>query len=254
MQGMQKRLTRLLYSPTVITIAATIAFLVLFSLTALWIFSTFLMPAYIESNHIVKVPPLIGLPLAKAEDTLQALHLVPAVTASYYSDLYPEGSVIAQLPYPETEVKEGRKIYLTISRGKLLPKMPYLVGLRLPEAKAMLLRFGLKIDSLQFVHIDTVAPSTVVAHNIPPSTPVTPDSSIILTVNLEKSITVVVPNLVGLPQVEAEKQLVYHRLRIGALRYEVDHTFLPGTVIDQYPRPGDTVRRYTPVSLVIAVE
>ncbi len=245
---------RILTSPIFLTLAATALSFFLFATLVLLLFSEVIMPLYIGNNAIIRVPKLIGLPLEQAEDSLRQHHLIPSVIASYYSDLYPEGSVIAQLPYPGTEVKEGRKIYLTISRGKLLPKMPYLIGLRLSEAKATLLKFGLQIDSLRFVYVDTLAPNVVIDQNIPPSAAVTADSTIILTVNLEEPFTVVVPSVIGLPQIEAEKHLVYHSLRIGALRYQQDHTFLPGTVIDQYPKAGDTVRRYTPVSLTIATE
>lgn len=235
-------------------LAAVSTFGILFLVTFLLI-DKIIMPLTIHSATKVIVPDVKSLSIHKAEDTLRKLNLVPVIVNSYYSDTYPAGTVISQIPYPNSEVKENRKVYLTVSKGRYTPEMPYLVGLELNEAKAALLKLGVSIDSLQYIQQDSLQETVVVEQNIPPGQKLTGQDTIILIVNapLPRRKTVV-PNVIGLKKIEAEKLLTYQDLRIGLIRYQPDNTFLPGTVIDQFPKAGDSVLLYTPVSLTISTK
>ena len=63
-----------------------------------------------------------------------------------------KGSIVAQDPLPESKVKKGRKIYLTVIA--MLPEqvpMPNLVDLTLRQAKSILETYGLLVSSLEYV-------------------------------------------------------------------------------------------------------
>ncbi len=63
-----------------------------------------------------------------------------------------KGSIVAQDPLPESKVKEGRKVYLTVVA--MLPEqvaMPNLIDLTLRQAKSILETYGLSVSSLKYV-------------------------------------------------------------------------------------------------------
>ena len=99
-----------------------------------------------------RVPDFTGLTLKDAQYYASQKGLKIIVNDSLYVPAYPGGMVLEQLPKGGVDVKEGRKIYLTINSfaQKKLP-MPYVAGRSLRQAKNMLEGSGFGIERLEYV-------------------------------------------------------------------------------------------------------
>ena len=80
-----------------------------------------IMPAFAgRFSTTVTVPSVIGLKTEDAADTLKAHGLRFAVdTLTDYSRVIPKGRVLAQRPDSGAVVKGGRRIWATLSRGRV---------------------------------------------------------------------------------------------------------------------------------------
>lgn len=90
----------------------------------------------------VKVPDVIGKPLASAKAELETLLLVVS-TAEAYSDTVPKGNVISQRPDPNVLVEAGSTITLTVSKGVEVIIVPDVIEMPEAEAKSVLTAAGL---------------------------------------------------------------------------------------------------------------
>ncbi len=91
---------------------------VLFS--AFWVADLFVMPWMAgKFRPLATVPSVRGLEPAAAADTLRARGLRVAVdTAGDHSSVIPEGRVLSQIPDSGAVVKQGRRVWIQLSRGR----------------------------------------------------------------------------------------------------------------------------------------
>jgi len=98
-----------------VAIMLGIVFIILFSI--LWIIDSFVMPPYVHAIKVVKVPNITGLTLSKADPIIRDAKLRVADVREVYNETIPKGRIISQLPFAGSEVREGRRLYITVSRG-----------------------------------------------------------------------------------------------------------------------------------------
>ncbi len=108
------------------------------------IFDQFIFPWYVSSPE-TKVPKVTGLKLEDAIFLLENADLEPVVGDTTYDAKYPLGTVVIQKPTAGHLVKEGRRVYVFISGGDPVVRVPNLKGRSLRDAKFSLERLGLKI-------------------------------------------------------------------------------------------------------------
>jgi hypothetical protein len=80
----------------------------------------------------VAVPPILGLQLAAASQTLSTLGLT--YTVSYVTSTQPVGTVVTQRPYGGARVDSASKVLITVSGTQAALGVPNVVGL--PRAQA----------------------------------------------------------------------------------------------------------------------
>ncbi len=84
---------------------------------------------YTRHGHTMKVPDVRGRKYDEATDTLEKYHLDYEIMDSAYIPDKPALCIIEQNPKPETVVKSGRTIYLTVNASSApLAEVPDLVG------------------------------------------------------------------------------------------------------------------------------
>ncbi len=105
------------------------------------------MMKYVAGNPEVKVPNVVGLSTAEAEQMLSALQLEALTVTSDMTLTIPEGHVTASKPQAGQSVKQNRKIVLFISSGISGPKAPLLIGE--PASNAAKLLEGLDVKLVQ---------------------------------------------------------------------------------------------------------
>jgi beta-lactam-binding protein with PASTA domain len=120
------------------------------SVIALVLIAFFSLSFYTDHGSGIPVPKLKGLPIDKAISILEDQGFEYQVDSVYVDDA-PPGTVIEQDPDPGTNVKENRKIYLTMVTVKAPPvalpdidQMPYV------QAVATLQNNGLKVGDTTY--------------------------------------------------------------------------------------------------------
>ncbi len=194
----------------------------------------YIMPAYVNSPE-VKVPDLIGKQKEEAFKILETMHLQPVLQGTRYDEKFPKDQVMFQNPHAGREVKINRRIYLYISGGEPLIKLPNLVGKTLRDAKITLERLGLAVHTIKKVRSE-FPPDIVVDQQYPEGTNLTKGNSVDVKVSLGPQIGMIrVPNLLGKTLRQAQSVLRRNSLRIGKINYQKSPNLLPNTIIDQYP-------------------
>ena len=164
-----------------------------------------------------------------------------------YSDEYPAGCVMDQLPAEGTVVEAGRTVFVTVSLGPRPADvtMPAVTGITLAEAQAKLagLNLVLNVEVKEAYH-DTVAEGLVISASVAEGTALYQGQRVVLTVSRGKEAELAeVPNLLrngGVSKVDAERML---NLR-GFTNVEwipVDSVLPEGTVVSQSVEAGKPI-------------
>lgn len=208
------------------------------------------LPAIVRASDVVVVPSLVGTPLERAQADLAARQLELVEPREQYSDKIPKGRVMSQLPYAGAQVKEGRRIYVTVSKGIETIEMPNVRGQLMRDARLTLMRAGLAIGDVQYEYSDSIEQNRIMSQGIAPGAAVPYGSSCSIIISKGPS-SGQVPDVRSLALDEATNVLLQRGLSIGTLSYRTSTAFMPNTVIDQDPAPGSAVPPGTPVNLVI---
>ncbi|GAB3492917.1 PASTA domain-containing protein [Spirosoma knui] len=158
-------------------------------------------------------------------------------------------TVIQQYPRANSKVKEGRKIYLTITkRVAPMVSMPKLVDMIDRSAELMLKSMGLEVGELTYV--PDVGKNKVLRQlyngkEITPGTPIQKGAKVDLEIGDGLGNTMFeIPNVVGLPLDEAEAAIRGSNLKVGTKIPVDDPEKEVGTVVRQRPeaRSGERIR------------
>jgi beta-lactam-binding protein with PASTA domain len=107
---------------------------------------------FTRHNQRKPVPDFIGLHISDVRSIAEREGLRIEVLDSLYAPVYGGGAVIEQLPTGGTEVKKGRRIFVTITshQQKMVP-VPFVTGFSLRQAKNLIEMAGLEIKELRYV-------------------------------------------------------------------------------------------------------
>lgn len=202
-----------------------------------------IMPFYVNSRDIVKVPDVLGKPIDSVRVTFESLGLVPVVSVGPFDPKASPNTVYFQNPLPATEVKYGRNIYLTITAAE--PKkvqVPAMKDKSEREAVILLEKNRLRKGGIIYQVNDLVPENIVVGQSVPAGREVNEGTLITLTVSrgAVKAFTDM-PDLTGLSLNEAQKSLIKQGLTLGTVINQFNEDLLPGTVVDQFPKKGEKV-------------
>ncbi len=176
----------------------------------------------------ISVPDLRGMDLEQLESFLENKSLNFEVVDSLFDGSKTGGIVLEQDPAPESKVKEGRTVYLTVnSATPPKVKMPDLINVSYRQAEAILQTFGLKVGEL--IYEPDLAKNAVLEQRykgsgIKPGVEILKGSAIDLVLGDGLGSTEVsVPLLIGLTRGEAMFVLKGSALNLGMVYYD------PGT-------------------------
>ena len=197
------------------------------------------LPAIVGSAETIVVPDVRGMNEDSARVLLTSLGLAVEEPHEQFNKDIPEGSVISQMPYVGATVKEGRRIYLTVSSGVESSLMPRLTGMSLREARLALVRLGLQVGDVTFEYNDSIPEDRIVSQSIRSGSKVKTGSVAHLVISQGPS-SQHMPDLIGLSMPEATAILQDYQLTVGNITYIETGTFLPNTVIGHEP-PADSL-------------
>ncbi|EMS32324.1 Putative serine/threonine-protein kinase Sps1 [Mariniradius saccharolyticus AK6] len=216
------------------------------------------LPFYTNHGQTVSVPNLEGFSVGELEDYLKARDLTyeVALDSGFSTEMRPH-TVMKQIPKPESKVKKGRKIYVTLNaQNAPLLRMPNLVNSPLKNAQEILSNMGLLRGEI--IYVPDIAPNVVLeqkyrGRSIPEGFEVPKGAQIDLVVGdglgnqaLE------LPNFVGMDEVDAEFLLIGSGLRMGNINYVETDTVPSGIIIRQFPPAGVSVKTGEGVELWIS--
>jgi beta-lactam-binding protein with PASTA domain len=206
------------------------------------IVNALIMPLYVNRGGTLPVPDVSGMDLSSAKSTLQLVGLEPVEADTRPDPLKPVGTVVFQNPRPQAIVKHGRRVYLTVSGGEMQVSSPLLRGKSLRDAKFTIERSGLLVGNVAYEHSDQFPENTIIAQSVPAEARVAKGSRVNLTVSTGSGGGgVVVPDVVGRTLSEAEKLLTAADLKVGNITYQQNYELIPNTVVEQFPRPGESI-------------
>ncbi len=133
-------------------------------LGVLFVISGYVAVMWSLSTEEFKMPGVVGMPLAAAQDILMANGLLVEVDEGQLTDdVVPEGHVLRQNPLAGTAIKRQRGIRLTLSSG--LPKrlLPMVVGDALPRATIALEQQDVGVEYVSRVYSTEFAKDLVIA-------------------------------------------------------------------------------------------
>jgi eukaryotic-like serine/threonine-protein kinase len=211
------------------------------------------MPLYTEQGRITTVPAVVGLNVENAREVLTQAGLTPREAETRVDKQYPIGSVAVQNPPAGAEVKFGRGVYLTISGGEPLVRVPALRGKSLRDARFTLERTALNLGNIFYQQSQEFPENTIIDQAVAEGTEVKNGSKINVTVSQGRdSNKLPVPNVTLKSLTEAQKIFAQIGFQVGTITYQISSDLLPNTVLDQSPKAGELLSLDQPVNLVVA--
>jgi len=222
-------------------------------LVALFVLLNYIvMPMYVNHGSRLTVPHVVGLTLIDAKKSLDSLRFQPVEADVRPDPTHAAGTVVFQNPLPGAIVKEGRRVYLTVSGGEEMVSVPLLRGRSLRDAKFSLERFGLQLGAAVYANSEMFPENTIIDQSVRADTKVPKGTKVSITVSQGKMTeATTVPQLAGKTLGEAEKILAGAGLRVGNVTYQQSFDLLPNTVVDQFPRVGEPIQLGQKVDLFV---
>ncbi len=221
------------------------------------------LKSYTRHGESIAVPDLRGKSMEQVTEILSEKNLEWQIMDSVYDMKKPPLSIVDQNPKPNSGVKEGRTIYLTLNATTApAVEIPDLIGRSsFKYAKMQLESYGLKLGEPVYrpdPHLYAVIGMMVDGRNVtrkmkvPKGTEVT----LVLGDGLGGGKTAI-PYLIGLRLDDAEFKLKGYSLNIGAIIAEEGVTDTAGAVVYRQIPPynaTDSIRMGEPVDLFVAKE
>lgn len=214
--------------------------------------NSFILPWYVNHGETLHVPRVVGLPLESAKQTLLDRGLIPIESDTRPDPTAPAGTVVGQNPDVDAVVKDGRHVYLTVSGGEIQVAVPGLRGRSVREAKFTLERSGLRMGDVQYATSDAYPTGTIIDQSVQPGMKVSKGATVKIVVSQGKALQQTsVPDFTGKTLKEVERIITQQGLKLGNITYQASFDLIPNTVVDQFPRAGDSVPQGQAIDLFI---
>lgn len=236
------------FLPYIIVFAGFIASIIIIIIFV----NSYLLPNLVHNKQTVRVPDLYGLSLDESIRILESDNLNYSITNEQYSEQFPAETVIKQIPNAETFVKEGRPIYLTISKGKEKVEVPNLLGLSIRAARLELMKKGLNLGKIEYENSELFSKDSIMEQSISAGRTIPYGDVIDVTISLGSEREIIMPLVVGMELEEAIIILSEMGLSVGSVTYRDSQTFTPNTVIETFPEKFETIQEGTSINLIIA--
>ncbi len=129
---------------------------------------------------------------------------------------------------------------------------PDVVGLAQAYAEAAIVAANLTVGAVSTANSETVPAGDVISQNPAPGTLVPPGSAVDIVVSLGPA-PIPVPDVVALPQADAEAAILAANLTVGAVSTANSETIPEGDVISQDPAPGTLAPPGSAVDIVVSL-
>jgi len=215
------------------------------------IITAYLTMSYVIKGRQVIVPNIKGLDVQMARNKCVEKHLyLKERETEGYSVTVPEGCVMAQDPVEGAYVKEGRTVYVTVSKGLKLISVPNLQSENIRQSKIRLEQNNLMLGKEARIGTKDIPEGDILAQNPPPNALVRKDSPVsVLASSGERDVYYVMPNLVGKKYDDIRKSIYAAKMELGKINYVDVSGQEKGVIVQQSPLPGVKVKRGSQIDL-----
>ena len=202
----------------------------------------------------VAVPKLVGLNPMEAERVAVANGLLLVVENRFYSPEVPEGRIMTQVPAAGEKVRRGWRVRVAESLGPQRVTIPDVSGQSLRAAEMNLVRRGLEVGSVSYVHLPDTTSEQVVGQSPAPSATgvVSPKVNLLVAIPPEHTLSAyVMPDLVGMDIDQAARVVAEAGLKFGEIKTVASGGATVGTppqsarknpvIVRHFPAPGQQV-------------
>jgi serine/threonine-protein kinase len=212
----------------------------------------FTLTFFLGSESSTVVPDLSGKHVVTALELLSDLSLNTKIKGMEYSNDIPTHHVISQDPSPGFEIKPGRDVRITLSKGPESVLTPSLKGKLLSQARIVLDENGLSAGNISNVYQDNTTNGIILAQSPASGKTIHREQPVDLLVSLGKRPKdFLMPDLSGLSIDEAIGRLERAELVLGSVNTVTIADRPADKIIDQSPPPGHRVFSDDTVDLTI---
>jgi len=189
--------------------------LLLLSIGAYFLVDAVIMPSYTRHGVAVRVPDVEDQSFSQAKKRLKNRNLNIKRQVGRYNPNVEQNAVVDQNPPPNSDVKPGRRVYLTVNAGTVpVVDVPDLNGISVREAKNQVSSLGLKVGTVSSDSIPSPYPNTITRQQPEPSDSLKEGGTVDLWYSTGLGTdTVQVPNVVGRTVEEGKRLLLQRELR-----------------------------------------
>ncbi len=212
-----------------------------------------IMPMYIHLGSETELPDVTESSYSEAKQILKDAGFKIIKEREIFEATYPESTIIYQNPPPYSQVKKGRRVYVTMSAGEKMVIVPNIVGLSERDAHFQLRQAGLQVADASYFDYDSYHPKGVVmSQSLIEGSEVKALSTIALTVsNGAYPTEFFVPDVCGKSLKMARQMLRQNGLYMGVIEYRVRKDLIPDTVVEQGIDGGTEVEQGISINLVV---
>lgn len=196
---------------------------------------------YTRHSDIAVTPNYIGMTMTQVGGLESSRDFKLLVVDSIYDYTRKPGTIVSQDPLPNTKVKPGRTVYLSlISFRPEQISMPELIDLSLRQGKALLQTYGLKLGNVRVVPDlaeNAILKATINGHVVKPGTLIPKGSLVDLMIGSGSGAgQPAIPFLIGKTRDVAVIELKRAGFKIGNESYSGDSDSTNARVYEQEPK------------------
>ncbi|MDE6554438.1 MAG: PASTA domain-containing protein, partial [Lactobacillus sp.] len=212
-------------------------------------------------KDMVDIPNLNKMTQTQARNSLTSSGLKVGKISYEYSDTVPKGEVIRTEPPIGSQIKDGQKVNLVISRGAHLVEMPNVIGESYSVARRQLVKLGFTVTKTE--EYSTSPKNQVNAQDIEPGQEVNPNKSTVTLLvskgatsassprSRSRRDTIKLRDIVGYSLKGAQDYAKEHHLSLKVEEEDSDDKN-DGTVLRQSPEAGSNVSSGSTLVVVVA--
>ena len=214
-------------------------------------YNNVIMPRFVRTGSIVRVPEVRRLAVPDAEKKLTSAGLAARVASRQHSAEIEAGKVIGQNPDAGERAKRGRQVSLIVSLGRGASRVPDVRGQTVRGADIRLRESGFSLG--RTLH----APSTersgsIVATSPPPEAEAEPGARIDALISDGRGAQpLVMPSVEGLPAAQVLEWFDSLNLAV-TVRRSFEETGRPGLVVRQEPEAGRRLDTWSEIALYVS--
>ncbi len=224
----------------------------LFILSSVAFLSALTAMRFAVQGREVAMPDIVGKGALPARQILHGRGIGMKVEDRIFSNL-PVDTVVRQSPPPSMRVKTGQSAHVVLSLGPQKVTIPQLQDRSLRAAQVELLRGGMQLGEVSSAYLPGDVADTVMEQDPAPGNTEVTGPHVDLLVSLgPRPAAYVMPELTGLPIVEAQSKLGSAGLRLSKLTPQPASDSAAGTVVGQTPARGQRVDSSSTIELQVA--